>query len=137
MFPSIYKNIGFVKSVADGISTIIGLDTVCYGEMVIFSNNMKGVVLSLEKNSASAVILGSDNKIKPGDLVFRSQQLMGVKASGAFLGKIVNPLGINLSNKNNTLIEKKKDKISSFLNLYNIFIILLIKIFKHYYYVMI
>lgn len=61
--------------------------------MIIFSNREFGVVLSLEKSSVSAIILGSEKKIIPGDLVFRSSKLMGVTASGALLGTIVNPLG--------------------------------------------
>ena len=43
--------------------------------MIIFSNREFGVVLSLEKSSVSAIVLGSDKKIIPGDLVFRSSKL--------------------------------------------------------------
>lgn len=43
--------------------------------MIIFSNRELGVVLSLERNSISAIILGSEKKIIPGDLVFRSTKL--------------------------------------------------------------
>jgi len=98
MFPKFYKHIGFIKTVADGIATIVGLDLVRYGEMIIFSNYTTGVILSLEKNSVSAIILGLDNIILPGDFVFRSGKLMSIQASGKLLGSIVNPLGKNLSN---------------------------------------
>lgn len=49
-----FKNIGFIRTVADGIATVLGLNKVRYGEMIIFSNRELGVVLSLEKNSISA-----------------------------------------------------------------------------------
>jgi F0F1-type ATP synthase alpha subunit len=45
---SFFKNFGFIRTVADGIATIVGLDKVRYGEMIIFSNREFGVVLSLE-----------------------------------------------------------------------------------------
>ena len=66
--------------------------------MIIFSNREIGVILSLENASVSAIVLGSDNNIIPGEFVFRTKKLMGVYASGALLGTVINPLGKNLSN---------------------------------------
>jgi F0F1-type ATP synthase alpha subunit len=48
MFPKIFKHVGFIRTVSDGIVTILGLDSVRYGEMIIFSNHEVGVILSLE-----------------------------------------------------------------------------------------
>jgi hypothetical protein len=109
--------------VADGIVSVIGLDIVRYGEMIIFSNREIGVVLSLESLSISAIILGSDTKILPGDFVFRTAKLMGVYASGALLGSVVNPLGKRLSkNKVNTL-KTFGNKYITFKDLFSIFFI--------------
>ena len=66
--------------------------------MIIFANREIGVILSLENASVSAIVLGSDNNINPGEFVFRTKKLMGVYASGALLGTVINPLGKNLSN---------------------------------------
>lgn len=54
--------------------------------------------MSLENSSVSAIVLGSDNNIKPGEFVFRTKKLMGVFVSGSVLGTVINPLGKNLSN---------------------------------------
>jgi len=97
MFPKIFKHVGFIRTVSDGIVTILGLDSVRYGEMIIFSNHEVGVILSLENSIAAAIVLGSDAKLIPGDFVFRTQKLMGIFVSGALLGSIVNPLGRSLS----------------------------------------
>lgn len=67
--------------------------------MLLFSNRGIGVVLSLEKITISAIVLGSDTRIFPGDFVFRTTKLMGVYVSRALLGTIINPLGRSLSNK--------------------------------------
>jgi len=102
MFPKFFKNVGFVRTVADGIVTAVGLDLVQYGEMLLFSNRGIGVVLSLEKMTISAIVLGSDTQIFPGDFVFRTAKLMGVYVSSALLGSIVSPLGRRLTKKKNT-----------------------------------
>jgi F0F1-type ATP synthase alpha subunit len=60
-----FRNIGFIRNVADGIATIVGLDLVRYGEMIIFSNREIGVILSLERLFVSAIIPGSDIKSYP------------------------------------------------------------------------
>jgi len=119
--PKFYSNIGFIRTVADGIVTVVGLDLVRYGEMIIFSNRAIGVVLSLENHSISAIILGSDTKILPGDFVFRTAKLMGISVSGALLGSVVNPLGQNLSNKKIINNKKKGGKYRMFKNLFSIF----------------
>ena len=120
MFPKFYSNIGFIRTVADGIVTVVGLDLVRYGEMIIFSSREIGVVLSLESASISAIILGSDIKILPGDFVFRTAKLMGVHASGALLGAVVNPLGQSLSSKK-FVMKNQSGKYINFKDLFSIF----------------
>lgn len=46
MYPILYNHVGFIKTVADGIVTIVGVDLVSYGEMIIFANREIGVILS-------------------------------------------------------------------------------------------
>ena len=121
MFSRFYKNIGFVRTVADGIVTIVGLSSVRYGEMISFSNADVGVVLSLENRSVSAIVLGPDINILPGDFVFRTSKLMGVFVSGSLLGTIVNPLGKNLSNKKIGVVKNENSKYLNFKNLFSIF----------------
>lgn len=118
MFPRFYKNIGFIRTVADGIATIVGLDLVRYGEMINFSNRAIGVVLSLENINVSAIILGSDIKILPGDFVFRSCKLMGVIATGALLSTIINPLGKSLSQGKKFISVIDKSKYAKFKELF-------------------
>lgn len=69
IFPRFFKTIGFVRTVADGIVGIIGLENVCYGEMVSFNNDEYGLVLNLESRKVSVIVLGKDVNILPGDVV--------------------------------------------------------------------
>jgi F-type H+-transporting ATPase subunit alpha len=92
-FPRFYKTIGFVRTVADGIVGVYGLENVCYGEMVKFNDNDYGLVLNLETRKVSIIVLGKDTNILPGDVVCRTFNLMNLVAGDFLLGTIVDPLG--------------------------------------------
>jgi len=111
-FPNVYKTIGFVKTVGDGIVSITGLQNICYGEMVQFSNKEFGLVLNLEADKVSVIVLGKDTTILPGDVVARTFNLMNIKASDALLGCVVDPLGKVL----NDLLKDQSQFIKDFLN---------------------
>lgn len=123
LFPKFYKHVGFIRTIADGIVTIFGLDSVRYGEMIIFSNYEVGVILSLENSIAAAIVLGSDAKLIPGDFVFRTQKLMGIYVSGALLGSIVSPLGRSLSTNKIVKDNLGLGKYINFRDLFSIFFI--------------
>lgn len=134
MFPNFFKHIGFIRTVSDGIVTLLGLDSARYGEMILFSNYEVGVILSLQNGIASAIVLGSDLKIIPGDFVFRTLKLMGIYVSGVLLGSIVNPLGKNLSKNINDIkaLSKYASMSKKYINFRDVFSIFFIdfSIFK-------
>jgi F-type H+-transporting ATPase subunit alpha len=91
-----FNEIGLVETVADGIVTIHGLAKVANGEMINFcvgAIEIYGLVLNLEATSVSAIVLGLDSEIKPGQYVFRKNVLMSVPTGQGLLGRVVNPLG--------------------------------------------
>ena len=61
--------VGRVIEVGDGIARVHGLDNVQAGEMVEFSNGIKGMALNLETDNVGVVIFGEDRDIKEGDTV--------------------------------------------------------------------
>lgn len=89
-----FAEIGRTISVGDGVATVVGLDNVASGEMVIFVNtNLKGLALNLNIDSVGIVIFGEDRYIKEGDLVRRTKQLISVPVGSSLLGRVVNGLG--------------------------------------------
>src|SRR5271156_4887673 len=71
---SYFKDFGVVESVNDGIVKIKGLQSVANGEMVLFcidnvDKQIFGLILNLEINNVSAIVLGLDTEIKPGQYV--------------------------------------------------------------------
>lgn len=57
---------------------------------------VSGMVLNLELNKVSAVVLGDDSKIKPGCFVTRRGMLMGVPTGEGLLGRVVDATGAPL-----------------------------------------
>jgi len=94
-----FQDLGLVISISDGIVGIFGLDNVANGEVIEFlvgSKTIVGMVLNLEPSKVSAVVLGDDSEIKPGQLVVRKFDLMGVPTGEGLLGRVVDPLGNTL-----------------------------------------
>ena len=85
--------VGTVMQVGDGIAQVYGLQQARSGELVKFSNGIKGMVLNLEENHLGVVILGPYSGINEGDQVTRTGRLMEVPVGDQFLGRVVNPLG--------------------------------------------
>lgn len=98
----LFKDIGIVDTISDGIVNIKGLNDVAYGEMVIFCTStieIIGLVLNLDEENVSAIVLNNETEIKPGQYVVRKYELMSVPTGQELLGRIVNPLGEPLDEK--------------------------------------
>ena len=93
------SEVGTVLSVGDGIARIHGLDNVQAGEMIEFANGVQGMALNLEADNVGAVIFGSDNDIKEGDTVKRTQTIVDVPVGKALLGRVVDALGNPIDGK--------------------------------------
>ncbi len=93
------SEVGQVLSVGDGIARIHGLDNVQAGEMIEFSNGIKGMALNLEADNVGAVIFGSDNEIREGDTVKRTGTIVDVPIGKELLGRVVDGLGNPIDGK--------------------------------------
>ncbi|MEM8799776.1 MAG: F0F1 ATP synthase subunit alpha [Pseudomonadota bacterium] len=93
------SEVGQVLSVGDGIARIHGLDNVQAGEMVEFSNGVKGMALNLETDNVGVVIFGSDAEIKEGDTVKRTETIVDVPVGKGLLGRVVDGLGNPIDGK--------------------------------------
>jgi F-type H+/Na+-transporting ATPase subunit alpha len=85
--------VGKVIEVGDGIARIYGLRGAMAGEMLEFPGNIFGQVFNLEEETVGAVILGNYKKLKEGDSVRTTGELLSVPVGDALLGRVVNPLG--------------------------------------------
>ena len=85
--------IGYVISVGDGISKVLGLDKCRSNELVEFANGSYGMALNLEENLVSCVLLGTDVGISEGSIVKRTGKVVSVPVGEKLVGRVVNALG--------------------------------------------
>ena len=93
------EEIGTVISVGDGIATIHGLDSVMYGEIIIFESGVKGMVQDIKKNTVGCILFGTEDEISEGSRVKRSHKKAGVPVGEGFIGRVVNALGEPIDGK--------------------------------------
>lgn len=84
---------GSVLTVGDGVARVYGLENAQAGELVLFSNGVKGLILNLEQDNVGIAIMGSDAGIKEGDVVKRTGRIADVPVGDGILGRVVNGLG--------------------------------------------
>jgi len=93
------ESVGTVLQVGDGIARIWGLEEAMMSELIQFPNDVMGMVLNLEEDNVGAVIFGSDEEIREGDTVRRTERIASVPVGEALVGRVVNALGQPLDEK--------------------------------------
>jgi F-type H+/Na+-transporting ATPase subunit alpha len=84
---------GKVISVGDGIARVYGLEKAMMSELVVFPNDMYGMILNLEEDHVGVALLSTTQNIKEGDIVKRTKQTVEIPVGDALLGRVVNALG--------------------------------------------
>ena len=103
------ETFGRVMEISDGIARVSGLSDATMSEMLEFKTTNKsvyGVVLNLEEDSVGAVILGDYSIIKEGDEVIALKRILEVPVGEAIMGRVLNPLGLAIDNKEDFKAEK-------------------------------
>ncbi len=93
------EDTGTVIQVGDGIARVHGLQNCMSGELLEFPHEVYGMVLNLEKDSVGVVLFGSDEYIREGDLVKRTERVVEVPVGENIFGRVVNSLGQPLDGK--------------------------------------
>ena len=92
-------DVGTVIQVGDGIARIHGLDKCMSGELLEFPGSVYGMALNLEEDNVGCVLMGSDDKIREGDIVKRTGRVVEVPVGEALIGRVVNALGQPIDGK--------------------------------------
>ena len=100
------KSVGLVLQVGDGIARVWGLEDAMAGELLKFPGDVMGMVLNLEEDNVGAVLFGSDEKIKEGDMVTRTGKIASVPVGPHLRGRVVNALGMPLDGKGPIVTDK-------------------------------
>ena len=90
---------GVVTSIGDGIATVSGLKSATYGEILLFSDGIRGMVLDLRENEIGCILFDDTDEIREGSRVTRTGRSAGIPVGNAFLGRVINPLGLPIDGK--------------------------------------
>ena len=80
------ETIGTVVEVGDGIAIVHGLDKAMQSELLIFPNDVYGMVQNLETDSVGVILLGDSSLVKEGDIVKCTGKILNVPVGVILLG---------------------------------------------------
>ncbi len=93
------EEVGTVLQVGDGVARIYGLTKAQAGELLVFENGLRAMVLNLEEDNVGAVLLGQSSGIKEGDTVKRTGKIASIKVGEGVLGRVIDTLGDPIDGK--------------------------------------
>lgn len=93
------ESIGEVLTVGDGIATVSGLEYAEYGEILMFSSGIRGMVQDLKQDAIGCILFGDDQDIMAGSPVRRTKKTAGIPVGEDFLGRVVDALGTPIDGK--------------------------------------
>lgn len=92
--PTFSEGHGIVQSYKDGVILIKGLSGLKMGEVVTIEGlDTKALVMNLEQDTASALVLETTGGIREGVFVKSNNEFLTLPVSEDVLGRVVNPLG--------------------------------------------
>lgn len=101
------QNVGTVVEIGDGIARIEGLSDVQSSELIAFPGGIYGLALNLEQHNVGAVVFGDFTKIREGDQVKTTGQILQIPVGDALVGRVVDALGNPLDGKGPIKSSKK------------------------------
>ncbi|WP_200763738.1 F0F1 ATP synthase subunit alpha [Nitrosophilus alvini] len=105
-FEPIVKKTGIISDIGDGIIDVENLDA-SYYELLILPHNLEALVLNISKKSIKAVVLGDYTLLNVGDEVEKSGKGISVGVGYNLLGRIIDPLGKPLDERDTPQYELK------------------------------
>ncbi|MCR5799289.1 MAG: F0F1 ATP synthase subunit alpha [Lachnospiraceae bacterium] len=103
------EEIGTVLTLGDGIAMVDGLESATYGEILIFENGIRGMVLDLSENAVGCILFDDDDEICEGSKVRRTHKTAGIPVGDGFLGRVVNALFVPIDGKGDVVAQDYRE----------------------------
>ena len=87
---------GTVIKVGDGICKIYGLTNAVYGELIVFEQGARGIVLDLDEDFVSVVILNMSDSVVEQEVAKRTGDVFKIPVGQDLLGRVVSSTGRTL-----------------------------------------
>ncbi|PWJ09790.1 alternate F1F0 ATPase, F1 subunit alpha [Jannaschia seohaensis] len=82
-----------ILSVGKGVAQVAGFADLHADELVRFSHGVVGIASNLRPGRIGVIVLGSTDRLKPGDRLRRTGRVVDVPVGAALLGRVVDALG--------------------------------------------
>jgi F-type H+/Na+-transporting ATPase subunit alpha len=90
------ERFGRVVQAGDGVATVTGLPETRLDELLVFDSGMRGLAVDLGEETIGCVLLGSAERVSAGSIVHGTGEVARVPVGVAFLGRVVDALGMPL-----------------------------------------
>lgn len=87
------EEVGTVIKVADGICRIYGLTNAVYSELIDFERGSQGIVLDLDEDYVSVVLLENNISVIEQEVAKRTGDVFRVPVGFGLLGRVINSVG--------------------------------------------
>ncbi|MDY6839846.1 MAG: alternate F1F0 ATPase, F1 subunit alpha [Thermodesulfobacteriota bacterium] len=87
------REVGVVSFVGQGIARVQGLPHVRAEELILFSDNVLGMVFNVDVSEVGVVLLGESPTLRAGSEVRRSGRVLEVPVGDSLIGRLVDPMG--------------------------------------------
>jgi len=87
------SEVGTVLQIGDGIARIHGLENCIALERLELEHGVVGIAFNLEEDNVGTALFGEWQRVKEGEPVRRTGEVMSVPVGEGLLGRVVDPLG--------------------------------------------
>jgi F-type H+/Na+-transporting ATPase subunit alpha len=100
--------VGRVTTASDGIARVEGLPSVMANELLRFEDGTLGLAQNLDVREIGVIVLGDFTGIEEGQEVHRTGEVLSVPVGDAFLGRVVDPLGVPIDDLGDIVPEARR-----------------------------
>ncbi|HUG65253.1 MAG TPA: F0F1 ATP synthase subunit alpha [Gaiellaceae bacterium] len=87
------SEVGSVLQIGDGIARVHGLENCVALERLELEHGVTGIAFNLEEDNVGVALFGEWHRVKEGEPVRRTGEVMSVPVGPGLLGRVVDPLG--------------------------------------------
>jgi F-type H+/Na+-transporting ATPase subunit alpha len=101
------QEVGSILTVSTGIANVAGLPTVGFQEIIKFPGDLFGIAFNVDEKEIGTILLGEYSHLHAGDQVERTGRVMDVAVGRELLGRVIDPLGRPLDDKEQVVSSKR------------------------------
>jgi len=102
------SDVGTVRQVGDGVASVSGLPQARTDELLKFPSGVLGLVMNLDTDWIDCILLGPDEGIQGGDVVWSTGQRISIPVGERLLGRVVSPLGRPLDGRGRVFADERR-----------------------------